>query len=104
MRIGWHVSEISFQHIGRLYANAQSNSLATADGSTGTKRAGNTVHSGNPLLKKPLEISDVKPLVVSHRGATHGQNFIPLRDRFTRAVNLGIHSATPSEPHSTIPI
>jgi xylulose-5-phosphate/fructose-6-phosphate phosphoketolase len=30
----------------------------------------------NPLLKRPLEISDVKPLVVSHWGTTPGQNFI----------------------------
>src|ERR1700689_3205826 len=30
----------------------------------------------NPLLKRPLEISDVKPLVVSHWGTTPGQNFV----------------------------
>jgi XFP-like protein len=33
-------------------------------------------HHDNPLLKRPLEISDVKPLVVSHWGTTPGQNFI----------------------------
>ena len=30
----------------------------------------------NPLLKKPLELSHVKPLVVGHWGTTPGQNFI----------------------------
>src|SRR5471032_2178451 len=30
----------------------------------------------NPLLKRPLKLSDVKPLVVGHWGATPGQNFI----------------------------
>jgi xylulose-5-phosphate/fructose-6-phosphate phosphoketolase len=30
----------------------------------------------NPLLKRPLQLSDVKPLVVSHWGTTPGQNFI----------------------------
>lgn len=30
----------------------------------------------NPLLKKPLEMSHVKPLVVGHWGTTPGQNFI----------------------------
>jgi xylulose-5-phosphate/fructose-6-phosphate phosphoketolase len=30
----------------------------------------------NPLLKRPLLITDVKPLVVSHWGTTPGQNFI----------------------------
>jgi xylulose-5-phosphate/fructose-6-phosphate phosphoketolase len=30
----------------------------------------------NPLLRRPLRISDVKPLVVSHWGTTPGQNFI----------------------------
>jgi xylulose-5-phosphate/fructose-6-phosphate phosphoketolase len=29
----------------------------------------------NPLLKRPLQLSDVKPLVVSHWGTTPGQNF-----------------------------
>jgi xylulose-5-phosphate/fructose-6-phosphate phosphoketolase len=31
---------------------------------------------GNPLLREPLELSHVKPLVVSHWGTTPGQNFI----------------------------
>ena len=45
-------------------------------------RAANYVSVGqiylydNPLLKRPLNISDVKPLVVSHWGTTPGQNFI----------------------------
>jgi xylulose-5-phosphate/fructose-6-phosphate phosphoketolase len=45
-------------------------------------RAANYVSVGqiylydNPLLKRPLEISDIKPLVVSHWGTTPGQNFI----------------------------
>jgi len=30
----------------------------------------------NPLLKKPLELAHVKPLVVGHWGTTPGQNFI----------------------------
>jgi phosphoketolase len=33
----------------------------------------------NPLLKKPLELSHVKPLVVGHWGTTPGQNFIYVR-------------------------
>ncbi len=31
---------------------------------------------GNPLLKRPLALSDIKPLVVGHWGTTPGQNFI----------------------------
>jgi xylulose-5-phosphate/fructose-6-phosphate phosphoketolase len=30
----------------------------------------------NPLLKRPLQLADVKPLVVGHWGTTPGQNFI----------------------------
>jgi len=30
----------------------------------------------NPLLKRPLEMSDVKPLIVGHWGTTPGQNFV----------------------------
>jgi len=30
----------------------------------------------NPLLKVPLNLSDVKPLMVGHRGTVPGQNFI----------------------------
>ncbi len=30
----------------------------------------------NPLLRQPLQLSDVKPLVVGHWGTTPGQNFI----------------------------
>src|SRR5476651_1343525 len=32
----------------------------------------------NPLLRRPLKLSDVKPLVVGHWGTTPGQNFIYL--------------------------
>jgi xylulose-5-phosphate/fructose-6-phosphate phosphoketolase len=45
-------------------------------------RAANYVSVGqiylydNPLLKEPLKLSHVKPLVVSHWGTTPGQNFI----------------------------
>jgi xylulose-5-phosphate/fructose-6-phosphate phosphoketolase len=45
-------------------------------------RAANYVSVGqlylydNPLLKRPLKLSDVKPLVVGHWGTTPGQNFI----------------------------
>jgi xylulose-5-phosphate/fructose-6-phosphate phosphoketolase len=45
-------------------------------------RAANYVSVGqlylydNALLKRPLELSDVKPLVVGHWGTTPGQNFI----------------------------
>ena len=45
-------------------------------------RAANYVSVGqiylydNPLLKRPLHLSDIKPLVVSHWGTTPGQNFI----------------------------
>jgi len=31
---------------------------------------------GNPLLRKPLKLEHVKPLVVGHWGTTPGQNFI----------------------------
>ncbi|MYS19277.1 xylulose-5-phosphate/fructose-6-phosphate phosphoketolase [Streptomyces sp. DvalAA-14] len=30
----------------------------------------------NPLLRRPLELSDVKPLIVGHWGTTPGQNFV----------------------------
>ena len=30
----------------------------------------------NPLLRRPLEASDIKPNVVGHWGTTPGQNFI----------------------------
>ncbi|MFE9118558.1 phosphoketolase [Streptomyces sp. NPDC007172] len=45
-------------------------------------RAANYVSVGqlylydNPLLRRPLELADVKPLVVGHWGTTPGQNFI----------------------------
>jgi len=39
----------------------------------------------NPLLKKPLTLADVKPLVVGHWGTTPGQNFIYVH--LNRAIN-----------------
>ena len=30
----------------------------------------------NPLLKRPLTLADVKPLLLGHWGTTHGQNFV----------------------------
>jgi xylulose-5-phosphate/fructose-6-phosphate phosphoketolase len=33
----------------------------------------------NPLLKKPLELAHVKPVLVGHWGTTPGQNFITIR-------------------------
>ena len=45
-------------------------------------RAANYVSVGqiylydNPLLKEPLKLAHVKPLVVGHWGTTPGQNFI----------------------------
>ena len=66
-----------------------------ADGATGTTlsnelrdkmdaywRAANYLSVGqiylydNPLLREPLELAHVKPLVVGHWGTTPGQNFI----------------------------
>ncbi len=32
--------------------------------------------SGNPLLKRPLTLADVKPMLLGHWGTTPGQNFI----------------------------
>src|ERR1700679_1475842 len=37
---------------------------------------GKIYHYDNPLLKEPLKLSHVKPLVVGHWGTTPGQNFI----------------------------
>ena len=54
-------------------------------------RAANYVSVGqiylydNPLLKEPLKLSHVKPLVVSHWGTTPGQNFIYVH--LNRAIN-----------------
>jgi xylulose-5-phosphate/fructose-6-phosphate phosphoketolase len=54
-------------------------------------RAANYVSVGqiylydNALLKRPLQLSDVKPLVVSHWGTTPGQNFIYVH--LNRAIN-----------------
>ena len=30
----------------------------------------------NPLLRRPLELVDVKHMLLGHWGTTHGQNFI----------------------------
>jgi len=42
----------------------------------------------NPLLKEPLKLSHVKPLVVGHWGTTPGQN----EDDFMRSARQGVHS------------
>src|ERR1700693_672293 len=43
----------------------------------------------NPLLKQPLELSHVKPLVVGHWGTTPGQNFISVHlNRVIRKYDL----------------
>src|SRR6202050_2594917 len=43
----------------------------------------------NPLLKKPLELSHVKPLVVGHWGTSPGQNFIYVHlNRVIKAYDL----------------
>ena len=43
----------------------------------------------NPLLKRPLKLSDVKPLVVGHWGTTPGQNFIYVHlNRVIKKYNL----------------
>src|SRR5580698_3505957 len=43
----------------------------------------------NPLLRRPLELSDVKPLVVGHWGTTPGQNFIYVHlNRVIRKLDL----------------
>ena len=43
----------------------------------------------NPLLKRPLQLSDVKPLVVGHWGTTPGQIFIYVHlNRFIKKYDL----------------
>jgi xylulose-5-phosphate/fructose-6-phosphate phosphoketolase len=45
----------------------------------------------NPLLKEPLKLSHVKPLVVGHWGTTPGQNFIYVHlNRVIRAYDLNM--------------
>ena len=45
----------------------------------------------NPLLKKPLKLSHVKPLVVGHWGTTPGQNFIYVHlNRVIKEHNLNM--------------
>ena len=45
----------------------------------------------NPLLKEPLKLSHVKPLVVGHWGTTPGQNFIYLHlNRVIKKYDLDI--------------
>jgi xylulose-5-phosphate/fructose-6-phosphate phosphoketolase len=44
----------------------------------------------NPLLRRPLRLSDIKPLVVGHWGTTPGQNFIYVHlNRVIKKVRLG---------------
>src|SRR5665647_3750457 len=50
----------------------------------------------NPLLKEPLKLSHVKPLVVGHWGTTPGQNFI--------YVHLNLSLIHISEPTRRTPI
>jgi len=47
----------------------------------------------NPLLKKPLELSHVKPLVVGHWGPTPGQNFIYVHLNREKLVGHGRYIA-----------
>ena len=47
----------------------------------------------NPLLKKPLELSHVKPLVVGHWGTTPGQNFIYVHLNREKLVGHGRYIA-----------
>ncbi len=43
----------------------------------------------NPLLKRPLTLSDIKPLLVGHWGTTPGQNFIYVHlNRIIKKFNL----------------
>ena len=43
----------------------------------------------NPLLRRPLEMSDIKPVVVGHFGTTPGQNFIYMHlNRIIKKNNL----------------
>ena len=43
----------------------------------------------NPLLRRPLQITDVKPVVVGHFGTTPGQNFIYMHlNRLIKNYNL----------------
>ena len=39
-------------------------------------RSARSIFYDNPRLKRPLELSDVKPLIVGHWGTTPGQNCI----------------------------
>ena len=43
----------------------------------------------NPLLRRPLEITDIKPVVVGHFGTTPGQNFVYMHlNRIIKKNNL----------------
>ena len=41
----------------------------------------------NPLLKRPLQISDIKRMLLGHWGTTPGQNFFYPRSRLQRGRN-----------------
>jgi xylulose-5-phosphate/fructose-6-phosphate phosphoketolase len=52
----------------------------------------------NPLLKEPLKLEHVKPLVVGHWGTTPGQNFIYVHlNRVIRKNDLNM--VTPKHPY-----
>ena len=69
-------------HHGTGVAHAGTLSLDLLEKMDAYWRAANYLSVGqiylydNPLLKKPLELAHVKPLVVGHWGTTPGQNFI----------------------------
>ena len=65
-------------------------------------RAANYLSAGqiylydNPLLKEPLKLSHVKPLVVGHWGTTPGQNFIYVHlNRVIKKYDLNIGQDMP---------
>src|SRR5665647_2182768 len=56
----------------------------------------------NPLLKRPLQLTDVKPLVVGHWGTTPGQNFIYVHlHRVIKKYDLDTVSYTHLRAHET---
>jgi xylulose-5-phosphate/fructose-6-phosphate phosphoketolase len=64
----------------------------------------------NPLLKRPLALADVKPMLLGHWGTTPGQNFIYVHlNRVIKAYDLnmiyvsgpGRWSATPTSKAAT---
>ena len=84
---------------GSFHPNKLSNTLSPAELSAidGYWRAANYLSVGqlylwdNPLLRRPLIIADVKPLLVGHWGTTPGQNFIYAHlNRIIKAHDLNI--------------